>query len=541
MAPQLAYKKANAQTSHSTFIQPKLMVNAPNDVYEQEADAMADSVMRMSSNEAVKPVASLIGKSLQRKCTHCEEEEKKPVMRKAEAGNSGMSVSYSFAASLNASKGGGAPLPQGTRSFMENAFSTDFSGINIHTDKQALKMSQSINAKAFTYGSDIYFGAGEYSPDTHRGKSLLAHELTHVLQQSMNIQRQVVNMPAQNVTVGMPKASDLQQLTGQLNNPGFSASYSQSQIDLNSPIPTTILPFTATGWNGSEIATKLGQHDRLQVTDSDAFRCVQTVALMSHILQGPLAVFSYLSSIKLQSLFANPGITPRMRVAWQVIEYVKTCIQSQQATYGDMAQMIEAIHALFYKDDAGTPRSQINDQVNPMLDLSSNMQTMDVWCSTPADLLARANTLQNGEQFLLNTWNVSFNANFDLAEGGDTDISHARSARVGILDENTGRTRNVTIRRIDATHRPDSSRIDRNRDTMSGHQMLIYKDVATGHVMMYEPELTTSGNHLFDITNDATPLTDLFSEQPAFELYHYVQLLGKITPTPMSSVFSITP
>ena len=61
-----------------------------------------------------------------------------------------------------------------------------------------------------------------------------------------------------------------------------------------------------------------------------------------------------------------------------------------------MAQMIEAIHAMFYKDDAGTPRSQINEQVNPMLDMTSNMQPMDVWCDTPADLLTRANTLQNG-------------------------------------------------------------------------------------------------------------------------------------------------
>jgi hypothetical protein len=76
---------------------------------------------------------------------------------------------------------------------------------------------------------------------------------------------------------------------------------------------------------------------------------------------------------------------------------------------------------------------------------------------------------------------------------------------------------------------------------MGGHQMLIYRDVATGHLMMYEPELTASGNHLFDITNDPSPLAGLFSEQPAFELYQYVQLLGKVTPTPASSLFSSTP
>jgi len=166
-------------------VQAKLTVNTPGDMYEQEADAMADRVMRMSSNETVKPVTGLIGKSLQRKCAHCAEEEKrrKPVMRKAEAGSAGMSVSSSFASSLNATKGGGSPLPQGTRSFMENAFSADFSEVRVHTDGNAAEMSKRINAKAFTHGNDIYFNERQYNLDSVEGKHLLAHELTHTVQQ----------------------------------------------------------------------------------------------------------------------------------------------------------------------------------------------------------------------------------------------------------------------------------------------------------------------------------------------------------------------
>jgi hypothetical protein len=177
-------------------VQAKLTVNTPGDMYEQEADAMADRVMRMSSNETAKPVTGLIGKSLQRKCAHCAEEEKrkKPVMRKAEAGNSGMSVSSSFASSLNASKGGGSPLPQGTRSFMENAFSVDFSSVRVHADSKASEMNRGINAKAFTHGNDVYFGEGQYAPDTYSGKNLLAHELTHVVQQEGNAIRQLVQL-----------------------------------------------------------------------------------------------------------------------------------------------------------------------------------------------------------------------------------------------------------------------------------------------------------------------------------------------------------
>lgn len=166
-------------------VQPKLTINTPGDIYEQEADAMADRVIRISPNEVVKPGTGLIGKSLQRKCAHCEEEEKrrKPIMRKAEGVNSGMPVSSSFAASLSASKGGGSPLPKGTRSFMENAFSTDFSAVRIHTDRHASEMSKGINAKAFTHGNDIYFNCGEFQPNTKKGKHLLGHELVHVEQQ----------------------------------------------------------------------------------------------------------------------------------------------------------------------------------------------------------------------------------------------------------------------------------------------------------------------------------------------------------------------
>jgi Domain of unknown function (DUF4157) len=199
-----AVKPAMLHGKAKPFVQPKLTVNTPGDIYEQEADAMADRVMRISSNETAKPVTGLIGKSLQRKCAHCEEEEKKkkPIMRKAETCNSGMSVSSSFASSLNASKGGGSPLPQGTRSFMENAFSADFSRVRIHNNSKASEMNNDIYANAFTYGSDIYFDSGKYEPVTKKGKYLLAHELTHVIQQKSmpgNIARQPANPNLQEV------------------------------------------------------------------------------------------------------------------------------------------------------------------------------------------------------------------------------------------------------------------------------------------------------------------------------------------------------
>lgn len=156
-------------TTKSFLIQPKLTINTPGDVYEQEADAMANKVMRMA-NGSSQTMSS-------------------DIMRKESSANMGMPVSNSFVNNLNNSKGSGSTLPKSTKGFMENAFSTDFSNVKIHNDAKANNLSQNINAKAFTHGNDIYFGAGQYSPNSYSGKSLLAHELTHTLQQSGQIQR----------------------------------------------------------------------------------------------------------------------------------------------------------------------------------------------------------------------------------------------------------------------------------------------------------------------------------------------------------------
>lgn len=79
---------------------------------------------------------------------------------------------------------GGQPLDADTRTFMEPRFGHDFSRVRIHTDERAVKSAESVNALAYTVGSDIVFNQGRYAPDTYEGKHLLAHELTHVVQQA---------------------------------------------------------------------------------------------------------------------------------------------------------------------------------------------------------------------------------------------------------------------------------------------------------------------------------------------------------------------
>ncbi len=99
---------------------------------------------------------------------------------KADAGGS---VAGDVEHRIDATRGGGAPLPANTRGEMESQFGTDFGNVNIHTGSEAQSLSSDLNAKAFTVGNDVYFNNGAFAPETQEGKHLLAHELTHVVQQ----------------------------------------------------------------------------------------------------------------------------------------------------------------------------------------------------------------------------------------------------------------------------------------------------------------------------------------------------------------------
>ena len=102
---------------------------------------------------------------------------------------SGIRVQAQLESSLRSSLGGGQGLPGPVRSQMESAFGQSFSQVNIHTDSAAAEMSRSIGAKAFTYGNDIFFNQGQFSPDSSSGRHLIAHELAHTVQQSRKVAR----------------------------------------------------------------------------------------------------------------------------------------------------------------------------------------------------------------------------------------------------------------------------------------------------------------------------------------------------------------
>lgn len=211
-------------------VQKKLVIGAVDDPYEREADRVADQVSRMPDpplqrqDEPEEEGAGTIqpqpitarassATTLRLKCATCNHEQ--PVHRRdadeeledtisvpggasaaRESPNVSMDASETTSAIDRARGQGGATLPEPVRAFMEPRFGHDFSDVRTHTDPSAAALADNLNARAFTVGQDIFFGRGEFQPETPSGQRLLAHELTHTLQQmsrvaSYRIQRAV--------------------------------------------------------------------------------------------------------------------------------------------------------------------------------------------------------------------------------------------------------------------------------------------------------------------------------------------------------------
>ena len=209
-------------------VQTKLKINQPGDKYEQEADQVAEEVMRMSDlnvsassqSEGVPPA-----EHIQRLCPECEdelqrqpeEEEEEELLQAKEIPGQTTEINSSIETKINSVQSGGRPLPESARNYFEPRFGYDFSQVRVHTDAGAAKSAQTVNAQAYTLGRDIIFGNGNYSPETTPGRHLLAHELTHVVQQS--------TLNSRKVNFGIENNSQVEPLFIQRlgANPGCSA------------------------------------------------------------------------------------------------------------------------------------------------------------------------------------------------------------------------------------------------------------------------------------------------------------------------------
>lgn len=208
----------------NAIAQPKLTVSDPNSTYEKEADAMAAAVVHqtekpqktaqsetqvhrqgMEEEEAqakpelmrageekeeetqAKPELMRVGEEKEEEAQakpelmRAGEEKEEEAQAKSEPGKV---PKASLSQRLQKTKGQGQSLPAHIQEQMGQSFKHDFSDVTIHTGKEAIQLAKALKAQAFTHGQDIYFNEGKYNPESSTGKELLAHELTHIVQQN---------------------------------------------------------------------------------------------------------------------------------------------------------------------------------------------------------------------------------------------------------------------------------------------------------------------------------------------------------------------
>ncbi|MEH2362942.1 eCIS core domain-containing protein [Nostoc sp.] len=216
-------------------IQAKLTIGEPGDKYEQEADRVASQVVQQINTPSA--AQSTQRKSLQRQDAAAEEIQTKPsisvlqrsplptqlqlevkpedeelqaksIIQGRDARGAG-EASTDVESTINSARGGGMPLDAGLQRSMGQAMGADFSGVKVHTDSQADHLNQSIQARAFTTGQDVFFRQGEYNPGSRGGQELLAHELTHVVQQNGG-----ATQPAATIQCQLDKEELLKKLQG---------------------------------------------------------------------------------------------------------------------------------------------------------------------------------------------------------------------------------------------------------------------------------------------------------------------------------------
>ncbi len=181
--PSYNFGQIAVQPAPAMEPQTKLRVSQPGDAHEQEADQVADAVLRLPATETA-----------------------------SSGGDTAAHTTTSQSGAQEAIPGSdGQPLDAATRAYMEPRFGHDFGHVRVHSDEQSALAAADYHARAYTVGSDIVFGAQEYEPTTTAGQHLLAHELTHVVQQGSDtkaaetVQREPVEAAVPDVSVATGK------------------------------------------------------------------------------------------------------------------------------------------------------------------------------------------------------------------------------------------------------------------------------------------------------------------------------------------------
>ncbi len=182
------FSQIQVSRTTQTMVQAKTTVSQPGDRYEREADRVAETVVKMPTPSAsVTEQIDLTGPRISAarpNHVHRQSEATEDLLQAKASPGRPPDVTPQIQHDIRASQGSGQPLPHAVRDFFEPRFGQDFSQVRVHTDARSAASAQQLNAQAFTQGQNIFFAPGRYQPNTQGGQQLLAHELTHTVQQS---------------------------------------------------------------------------------------------------------------------------------------------------------------------------------------------------------------------------------------------------------------------------------------------------------------------------------------------------------------------
>jgi hypothetical protein len=217
-AQRFGHSFAKIVASTPATIQPKLVIGAVGDKYEQEADSFGETMRDRVAQQMVQQInaptstQAMVDETIQRVDDLDEDEDeddlqRSPIVQRVSA-DGAMAASTELESAIQQSRGSGQPLAESVREPMEQAFNADFTEVRVHADARSDQLNQSIQARAFTTGQDVFFRQGAYQPDSQGGQELLAHELTHVVQQSggavEQAQRKFVHLKSAPTAVSLP-------------------------------------------------------------------------------------------------------------------------------------------------------------------------------------------------------------------------------------------------------------------------------------------------------------------------------------------------
>lgn len=248
----------------STRIQPKLKGGNSNDLYEQEADRIAAWIMTMPNPENVAKLDAV------------EEEELIAVQRiqRKETNNQHYELNPKLESQINDLRYGGQPLPQSVRGFFEPRFGYDFSQVRLHSGGLAVETTNALNSRAYTIGNDIVLGAGQGDFNSSKGKMLLAHELTHVIQQNCNanIGKRVVTVTNSSADLIRRQTPDPRHVRGYAGEQGMGFQLypnSDGWIFIEGPSGSSGHGVTNPGFDGVAYNTKT---DELHLIDNKSLK-----------------------------------------------------------------------------------------------------------------------------------------------------------------------------------------------------------------------------------------------------------------------------